>query len=253
MMSDAVLLAGKLLFATVALCAGIRLARITRQEGGLSVHSWASAMIFVGGFGLAGFALGPGLAEFSKTTALYVMLGSDVLERLALIALAVFIWRIFGIQSLPRALVLGATVMVVTGEWLYTLWSQRWPDSVLPWYASVARQIVFSVPFIWSTVEAGLEHLKSRRRLALGLVDPVTTNRLLLWTEGCAFFSIICFLEAGATAASTETLLFSSLRVVQGILYAVIAVLVILILFPPTRYLDWISVRASGPNCISSS
>ena len=209
-MSGTVLLAGKLLFGTVALCAGIRLARITRQEGALTVHSWASAMIFLGGFGLAGFALGPGLAEFSKTTALCVMLGSDALERLALVALAVFIWRIFGIQSFPRALVLSATVTVVTGDWLYTLFTQRWPDSVLPWHASVASQIVFSVPFIWSTVEAALEHLRSRRRLALGLADPVITNRLLLWTLGCACFSIICFLGAGATAAATETLLFST-------------------------------------------
>ena len=252
-MSGTVLLAGKLLFGIVALCAGIRLARITREEGTLTVHSWASAMIFIGGFGLAGFALGPRLAEFSKATALCIMLGSDALERLALIALAVFIWRTFGIQSFPRALVLGASVTVVIGDWLYTLFTQRWPDSVLPWRASVASQIVFSVPFIWSTVEPALEHLRSRRRLALGLVDPVITNRLLLWTMGCACFSIICFLGTGATAAAAETLLYSTLRVVQGILYALVAVLVILSLFPPTMYVDWISVRARGPNCVSNS
>ncbi len=245
-MSGAVLLAGKLFFATVGLCAGIRLARITWQEGEFTVHSWASAMIFTGGFGLAGFALAPGLAAFSKTTALYLMIGSDALQRLALIALAVFIWRIFGTQRLSRTLVLSATVIIVTGDWLYTLWVQRWPESVLPWYASVARQVVFSVPFIWSTVETAIEHLKSRRRLALGLVDPVTTDRLFLWAQGCACFSIICLLAAGAAGTSTETLLFSAIQVVLGILYAVVAAFVILILFPPTRYLNWISVRARG-------
>ena len=39
----------------------------------------------------------------------------------------------------------------------------------------------YTLPCVWASTEAFLQYRSVRRRLALGLCDPVACNRLLLW------------------------------------------------------------------------
>ena len=52
-------------------------------------------------------------------------------------------------------------------------------EAIGPWALGLFASI--GLPFLWNAVESTLYYQRMRRRLALGLADPVTTHRFLLW------------------------------------------------------------------------
>ena len=57
-MVEAFLLGGKIAFGAVGLAIGVRLLRVARSSEGVGIHMLASAVIFVGGVGLAAASVG---------------------------------------------------------------------------------------------------------------------------------------------------------------------------------------------------
>ena len=47
--------------------------------------------------------------------------------------------------------------------------------------ASLGVQLTAMAVYLWSGTESGLEWTQARKRMRLGLSDPVVTNRFLLW------------------------------------------------------------------------
>jgi hypothetical protein len=52
-------------------------------------------------------------------------------------------------------------------------------EATRPWALGVVGAI--GIPFLWNAIESTLYYRRMRRRLAIGLADPVTTHRFLLW------------------------------------------------------------------------
>lgn len=242
-MADTWLLAAKLLFAVAGCGAGLRLARLARRSS-LPVHTWASVTIFVGGVGLLGFGLGPGLAEHSLALARWVMLISDAVERVAMLMLAVFVWRVYGAGTPARAILLSAALVGMTASWTYVLLVQRWPEPLLHPEVQAASQLAFAAPFLWATLEAWLERRRSRRQLALGLGDPFACHRSLLWALGCGGFGASC-LAAACAAFLPGGPLDEALTALRAALYTAVSVVVALAFFPPSGYTRW--VAGGGP------
>jgi hypothetical protein len=234
-MSDLAMLAGKAVFGVAGLAAGWQLARQARRDGGFPVHRWASTVIFVGGIGLVGFALAPLVAVRSAALAGALMVAFDAFERAALFGLGVFVWRVFGQGRTSRSLVLGAIGAALLLDWIQVLAAQRWPEPAPGTASTVVSQLAFSLPLAWSSVEAGLEYRRARRRLRLGLADRATLARFAMWSGGCGALAAVCVAAAvaaaapgGAVQAATEWL--------RAVLYAGIAVLVWLGFFPPSAF-----------------
>lgn len=243
-MAETWLLAAKLVFAVAGCGAGIRLARLARRPSGVPVHTWASTTIFVGGVGLLGFGLGPSLAEHSLALARWVMLISDAVERVAMLMLAVFVWRVYGAGAPARAILLSATLVGMTASWTYVLLVQRWPEPLLHPQVQAASQLAFAAPFLWATLEAWLERRRSRRQLALGLGDPAACHRSLLWALGCGGFGVSCLAAACAAFLPGGTL-DEVLTGLRAALYTAVSVVVALAFFPPSGYTRW--VAGGGP------
>jgi hypothetical protein len=105
--------------------------------------------------------------------------------------------------------------------------------------------VVFGLGMSWAAWESLEYHARLRKRLALGLADPVVVNRFLLWGIGCgttslSSFSIIACVAAGMAVAVHPVPLL--LTAVSG---SVIAACWYLAFLPPEGYLRWIGDGAA--------
>jgi hypothetical protein len=84
-----------------------------------------------------------------------------------------------------------------------------------------------------------------RRRLALGLTDPVVVNRFLVWGVGaaatCAMVTLLLGLYLNGMTAMKNSLVASVVITASGLLFAVVPCLTFA---PPGAYLRWVEKRA---------
>jgi hypothetical protein len=100
--------------------------------------------------------------------------------------------------------------------------------------------------FAWCAVEAMLYHRRMRRRLRLGLGDPVVANRFLLWGIAAlglvaAFLTFVAAKLAGVNAATSPPFLATSFAVAL-----VCSVAMWLAFFAPEAWTRRIAARAAG-------
>jgi hypothetical protein len=167
--------------------------------------------------------------------------------RLGMLGLCLFVRKVFHPEGVGGALgVLGCgATMAAALAW-------DWPaqpevahyDDTLP--SAMAVQLSLALPFAWSAVETGRHWSRSRRRLALGLVDPLVCHRVALWCLATVAFVGICgfaVAAGGLRAAGLEggAALATAIR---GILYLCVVGAVWLGLFPPAAYERHVTARA---------
>jgi hypothetical protein len=167
------------------------------------------------------------------------MIVGDALGRLVTLALTVFVWRVFGAGSAARRGLLGALLVLLGANWVRGLLHQSWPEPTPP-LQRFENQLVLALPFVWSALETRIAFARSRRQLALGLTDAVTSNRFVLWSAASASFAAIGFAAAAAAVAAA-----GALTVLQALLFVAIAGIVALAFFPPATYLRWLA-KAKG-------
>ena len=121
----------------------------------------------------------------------------------------------------------------------------------------LAWALARSVALVWATYECARYSLQMRRRLALGLADPVTANRFLLWSlwiGGAAMLPLsgvvvrLWAIQGGATDVTVTTqasgvVLWFAAWIFGWLTLAAVALW--LSFFPPERYLDWVR-RGAG-------
>jgi predicted membrane chloride channel (bestrophin family) len=97
--------------------------------------------------------------------------------------------------------------------------------------------------FLWSAAEALHRHHLARRRLALGLAEPVVVDRLLLW----GIFGLAATGIVGANALGVllgENLSTSPIVLLpMAVLGLAASAAVYLAFLPPAAYLRWIEAR----------
>lgn len=230
------LLLGKGLFAAAGVLAGVHVLRLARGEGAWGVHTLAAGAILTGGLSLIllplGQALGPGLGSG-------LVLGGEVLMRVAVAGLWVFLWRVFHPGSTPVA---ALAALGIVGLWAACAWDlaaqpglTRY-DPALP--SAHAVQLSLALPFLWSSWQSGRAHLQARRRRALGLSDAMTCERFRLWAIATALLVAVCVLAIGVAVldAAGRPGPADALRSARGLAYLPIAACVWLGMAPPAWY-----------------
>lgn len=159
-------------------------------------------------------------------------------------AIALFTWRVFRPgEAWARALALGFMALLA-GVALWQTASPGWRV-----YAAEERGAWNLLPAFslitlgWAGAESLLYHAKLRRRLALGLADPITTDRLRLWS--------VSMLAAFAIALSVQALRFAGVQVTPEVMGLIVGPLCLvaasamwLAFLPPRRYVRWVEARA---------
>jgi len=101
-----------------------------------------------------------------------------------------------------------------------------------------------SAAFVWAAAESLRYHALLRRRLPLGLVDPVVADRLRLWSITtvaiCAGFAIFAGARLAGLAAGTQPFVLTCTSLVSVISGAAMW----LAFFPPDAYLRRVAARA---------
>lgn len=241
-------LAGNLLFVGAVMTISIRLLllwRRTRQWPELLISSGLLVLSLVA-FPMLGAS---GLADESLAGVNWTLLGLGLAAiPTSVILVHAFTWQVFRPNSkaaLAFVVANGAAAIVVA--WLFTHAIMTAPPDSKPVDVhgpySLAIRLLFEVWYAWTGFESLLEWQRARRRLALGLSDPVAVNRFLLWGSMgvvLAFNGAIAMvLEARGLSPMTDVLPALWL----GLNGAVAGTLMFLTFVPPAGYVAWVRRR----------
>jgi len=233
----------------VSLCAvastvGVRMLRLAQRtrllpELAIGLH----IMVLVAGYLIefAGIELASGAAGHVLRAV------GNLCYAIAVQVYLMFTWRVFRTDGRAAgAVVFGCTAMLAVG-WLgeaiatdFDLVAERF---ALPWFwlAFAPRLVAMG----WGSAEALLHHGRLKRRLRLGLVDPVISNQFLLWGIAAAA-ELMIYVVVGITIVGDRPDGFLSGTPslwISG--FGVAAALTMWLAFlPPRRYRAWIAGNA---------
>jgi len=222
----------------------LRLARRTRELPELMIGLHMVALVLGYSIEFVGMEVGgsqPSLGIWLRGTA-------NLLYAVSIFVYLLFTWKVFAPKRRwAPVLVMMATLALVvgwTGEVLTTDFDFSPARFAAPWFwiAFVPRMIGVG----WASFEALAHHSKLRRRLSLGLAEPLATNRLLVWgiaalSEWMIYLSVAITILAGRPDGflTGNAALWVSAFGVGGSACMWIG------FFPPDRYKRWIEARAA--------
>jgi hypothetical protein len=163
---------------------------------------------------------------------------------LTLLGLSLFTWQVFGAKSWwRRALAAGVAVatLVSAGLSIWASWLQLSASVPLNLYARIGMTPHFVLTFGWVSLESLRYHVLMRKRQALGLAEPVVTNRFLVWGAGEGVSSLVVLALFMAIITRGELAIGDPLVSVFVTLAGLVNALVWWLSFtPPTAYLRWV-------------
>jgi hypothetical protein len=232
-------------FFVVSLVIGVRLLLLARRTGEIPELLIGLAVLGIGplGFGLSMLAFAT-LGRSTITSA--ALQGSGfVAVFIGAAAQYLFVWYVFRRQAAwARPLVYAAIALLATAYAADILESgliNRGYDG--SWFRT--GMAVRLLVMVWSSVESLLYWRRMRRRMRLGLADPIVTNRFLLWgvSSAATFFgSGLIFVFVTVTGMNPNQV--PSLSLIVSIHGLVAAIAMWFAFQPPASYVRWIQGRA---------
>jgi hypothetical protein len=138
-------------------------------------------------------------------------------------------WIVYGCAAL---LLVGVTGSVMVGDWEGFSVSNRW--FWLEWLG-------YTLPFGWAGAESLIQWGRARRRLRLGLSEPLVCNRLLLWGMFGTTQVVTSLGTLGQYAAYERASVFTvGWDFMLGACEILSVALIWLVFFPPVFYRNWI-------------
>jgi len=146
-------------------------------------------------------------------------------------------WALWLVVGIVGCLIVGVAGSVWVGDW-----GGEHPLSNPWWWVT---RVGSAAPYVWMGAEGLAQHVKARRRLRLGLCDPLACNRFLLWGLAGALWLILEVVEGADYIVYESTGQWSdSLSVLGGSLDVIPSGIIWLVFFPPAFYRRWIQGSA---------
>lgn len=219
---------------------GVRLLARAWRNGGFAEWTLGGAMLLICGLGYP-LALaagdGAGGAEIHRPLAI----GGNVLVSTGWCLLWLFTWRTFRADATWAGGLAPAAIAASVGLMLWRTWRLLTVGEVAalmePTLDAIGVQYLALAVYVWTAVEGFRYHALLRKRLALGLADPVVTNRFLLWAllGVFSFLSLIGPVWGAVVGVGAEQLWL--VRLPTAIAGLACAVLLQLAFMPPAAYL----------------
>lgn len=243
------------LLAAVFTVIGLRLIRSARSVSG--AEGWLGAAFLCMAGSMALRVLVPGQQIGVPQHGPFLVMVSHALMSAGLCAFTLFVSRVFRSGSAGGTVVLGVMLglQILAMPAVVFLGAHREEQSL----ASLLVGPVRALPFAWAALESWRYHRKMRRRLALGLSDPVVTDRFALfaiWTGALGAIPLVAtggrFLarlatESGRLVADEAASKALALGVAGFlVLLAGVAIVALgLSFFPPPRWIERVESRAA--------
>jgi hypothetical protein len=249
----------------LSLAIGIRLFRLARRGSGFGPEFWLASFFFFAAFLGAGLNISvyaglaaPALA-LSPLHGALVLAASTVSYCAGTIGLHVFNWRTFRPDSVrARDAIVAGSLLVVAAACAQGL-SEGFALKVFPGAAYWIFYVARVAPYYWLAVESLRYWAAARRRMRIGLADPLVTNRFLLlglWAVAWAAMGFSDILARGVyvfvSGSTTELRLDTAgpivlVTILVTSLYGGLAAVTLGLSFFPTRgYRRLVEARAAA-------
>lgn len=216
-------------FGIASTVVGLRLMMLSRRTGLLPERMIGISFFLAGGLGTALLVA----SSFAGGGRWFVATASVLMINLGVTALGLFTWRVF------RPTLLGATLVATCVALLFLsmivdrfsgeyLGATRTTFSIVTDYAG--RVLLYA----WATWESFRHYALARRRVRIGLTEPLIANRFLLWGIGTSA-ALGIWLHAFWSAIARRPDLTESYLVIAA-LGTICALAIWLAFFPPRAY-----------------
>jgi hypothetical protein len=225
---------------------GLRLLWIARRTRGLPELTLGTGIFLIGGLGYPLAIASNALGATRPALAGLCLVSSATLCHVGLTAHCVFTWKVFrpaaawargltGLSMLAVAIGFGGNLRIGLAL------SSATVTDAQPWTLFLVTLGVLT--FAWSGIEALAYHVKLRRRLALGLADPVVADRFLLWGVASLASSFASAANLFFALTSPLSVLDPAALAISGACSLVSAAVMLLTFVPPARYLRFVAAR----------
>jgi hypothetical protein len=227
----------------------IRLLMLARRNKGMPELLLGLSLLIGGTFGATLEAGGMAAKATIDDPALIgtMLLCGKVCGLFALVFQGLFIWKVFRPEAAWAPAMVGIcfafSATALAGFWLNGTFSTAEIPMLWFWLELAGR----TTGSCWLVVEAIRYYRLMRRRMQLGLADPVICNRFLLWAVAgvCGVAMMLTAVPPVIAPASDHPLM--SLDIVAFSVTGIgFCVAYSLVFFPPERYLRWLGSRAAG-------
>lgn len=181
-------------------------------------------------------------------SAFLIQAGARMLYMIGSAFLLIAFWRIYHApRAWARALAVGGSVLVLS---IGVGWALGGVHSVIsgPDLRGLIFQSARAAVYVWGVASGLWYYVQLRKRMRLGLADPVIAQQVLLWA-----------IASGTAIGLTGTIMvyqyglgYSPLDSMAGMTWLAgfgfaAGTTLYLAFFPPTFYRQWIMARAEGP------
>jgi hypothetical protein len=225
---------------------GVRVLLLALRTGGLAELTFGMAVVFIVGLGYPLVLFAPPARPDSTASLVTRVVASTGTVFLALgwCSLWTFTWRIFRPDAVwARALAItgiGAIAAFTCWRVARVLGAADYASLAQPTPDALGNQCLAIVVYIWTGLEGARYYGLLRRRVRLGLADPVVANRFLLWGLVGLFSFLSLIGPTWATVVRPDAETMASVRVATALAGLVCAGLLYLGFLPPPGYLRWV-------------
>jgi hypothetical protein len=243
---------GFVAFFVVSLIVGVRLVllwRRTRQQPELLIGIGVLGIGPVGyGLTVVGQLAGSSSPAVGRTILAIGMFAVGT----GVVAKYVFNWRVYHPSEARLKLLAWIAAGVLVGAWIHSAWVSGFADVGTIGARYVVRQVLQVGCLLWGSIEALRYWTLMRKRVPLGLADPVVANRFLLWGIGAGAAGLGSFIGCAAQVIVGSPMLETSWVMASSSLHGMVAAVALSLAFmPPEAYRRFVSNRARARSATS--
>jgi hypothetical protein len=226
---------------------GTRLLLLASRTRALPELTLGITYIVGGMLGWAALLFGGGIIDRAPTLGFWLNAVGLFCLSAGSTSLGLFCWRVFAPGSTALRVLFFAFVVTLIVDFIHNIVFLGIPfpptSSFWYWPGMTARTALI----LWRPLSALPYYARLKRRLALGLADPVATNRVFLWgIAGALTAGVSLFVVAVTLAGLWETPARSVIAIITVVSAAVDAALSWLAFAPPRGYVEWVESRAKA-------
>ncbi len=232
---------GEVISAVVYLFVGLRLYRLSRHTGH-TPETLIAASFLLWMLSYAIWDIPYAFVDSAERVPAVYSYGSQIALASGYLVFAFFIRAVFRPDARWATALVAVIEVSILAALVGSAWVGDWEGIELlahPWYWLDFFGTI--APISWMGVEGFFQYFKTRKQLKLGLCDPMTCNRFLLWGIAGSLWVILESIVAASDLVYALTGQWSELLGAAIAFFEFIPIAIIwFVFFPPDFYCRWV-------------